>query len=177
MNAKNHTDPAQAKLTKVLREDFRRGDIKRTLRRDWNEIKEFYLDQERRTRLQAMGKIKRFFVMTWWLLKSLFLKDNRVQEMPHGAAALGVLPDATFTEQQIDLQRGEALLIYSDGLTEARNEAGDFFGEEKLFAFLASLTGLAAHEIGARILREVENFIGEAKAHDDLSLIVIKRAA
>lgn len=105
----------------------------------------------------------------------ILLKDHRAQEIPHGTAALGVLSATNFTEQQIDLQRGDTLLIYSDGLTEARNEAGDFFGEERLFELLASLAGLAAHEIGARILGEVENFIGEAKAHDDLSLIVLQR--
>jgi hypothetical protein len=81
MIAKNYNDKTEPRLTKVLREDFHRGDFKRTIRRDWNELKEFYLDQGRKTRLQAMGKVKRFFVMGWWLLKSLFLKLTPVRRI------------------------------------------------------------------------------------------------
>lgn len=361
---------AEPKLGRLLLTDVRRGDFFRTVRRDWNELKEFYLDRERKNRLQAMGKVKRFFVMAWWLIKSLFLKltpvrrvlvvlsciliiqsgtigyeDSRFQftndtseagfilllfvlmlelkdkmtaqselaagravqralmpkrnpmvagweiwmiaqpanevsgdfvdfldlqnaryglalgdvagkglkaallmvklqatlralaaefdslaelgaklnailrrdglpdsfaslvylelrpdsgsvrllnaghmpplrlsnfkleEIAQHATALGLTPEATFVEQRVELQKGETLLIYSDGLTEARNEAGDFFGEERLFALLRSLAGLRAAEMGARIIAEIEKFVGEAHAHDDLSMLMLQRTA
>ncbi len=108
-------------------------------------------------------------------LPPLILKDYKLAEMPHGGAALGVLAEANFAEQEIDLQRNEVLLVYSDGVTEARNEAGEFFGEQRLAALLPALTGLSATETGVRILVEIDRFVGDARAHDDLSLVVLKR--
>jgi len=95
--------------------------------------------------------------------------------LPPGSAALGVLAGAVFVEQEIALQPGETLFVYSDGLTEARNEAGEFYGEERLTNLLPTLTGLSATDAGVRLMLEVERFIGEAKAHDDFSLVVLKR--
>lgn len=369
MDAPNQHNATEPKLAKLLREDLRHGDFRRTLRRDWNALKEFYLDQNRQQRLQQMGWLKRGVLLSWWLIKSLFfkltpvrrilliisfwfileassiqyhgerfqfdsgglgklgfvvllfilmleLKDkllaqselatgrsvqralmpkqsptipgwelwlttrpanevggdlvdyleigaNRfgvalgdvagkglkaallmaklqatlralasdfdslaelgvklnailrrdslpdsfasliyfelqsdsgmvrllnaghqpplilrgatVEEMAHGTAALGVLPKAVCVEQQIILQRGEVLVVYSDGLNEARNEAGEFFGDDRILALLASCAQYTANQIGDRLLAEVEHFVGEARPHDDLSLIVLKR--
>src|SRR5262245_33862029 len=73
MTTDSHT-PSEPKLTQTLLADIRRGDLKRTIRREWGELKEFYLDQQRKIRLQEMGWVRRSFVMTWWLIKSLFLR-------------------------------------------------------------------------------------------------------
>ncbi len=105
----------------------------------------------------------------------LILKDGAVQETAHGGVAIGMMPDATFSEQQIEFRRGDTLLVYSDGLTEAANEAGEFFGEQRLLALLRSSTGLSAQQIGERLVAAADQFAGEARAHDDLSLIVLKR--
>ncbi|MEK7727517.1 MAG: PP2C family protein-serine/threonine phosphatase [candidate division KSB1 bacterium] len=361
---------SEPKLAQTLLDDMRGGDFKRTLRRDWSELKEFYLDQARQARLQQMGWFKRFFVAGWWLIKSLFLKltpvrrlllalsfilylsadtlifdqgevslrndtktlhfvlvlfilmlelkdkllaqselaagrsvqralmpktspivpgwelwlttipanevggdlvdylelgpsrfgvalgdvagkglkaallmvklqatlralaadydsladlgkklnailrrdslpesfvslvylelqsnsgevrwlnaghmpplilrNHKLTELPQGAAALGVLAEPAFVEQQKELQHGEVLVLYSDGLIEARNEAGEFFGEQRLANFLPILNGLTSTEIGVRLLSEVERFVGQARAHDDLSLVVLKRVS
>lgn len=368
MAATNQNGTAEPKLTKLLREDIQHGDFRRTLRRDWNELKEFYLDQNRQERLQQMGWLKRWILVVWWLLKSLFLKltpvrrillvisfwlmvqantirysgehfqfdsdtgklgfvvllfilmlelkdkllaqselatgrsvqralmpkqnpaipgwelwlmtrpanevggdlvdyleigknrfgialgdvagkglkaallmaklqatlralaadfdsladlgtklnailrrdglpdsfaslvyfelqsdsgavrllnaghlpplilrDSTVEEIAQGTAALGVLPEAVGVEQQIELRPGESLVVYSDGLSEARNEAGEFFGDERILALLAACAQSSANQIGSRLLAEVDRFVGEARAHDDLSMIVLKR--
>jgi len=369
MAAGNPTGQAEQRLANVLREDIRRGDFKRSLRRDWNDLKDFYLDDDRRSRLRQMGALKRFFVSAWWLLKSLFLKltpirrllvilgllvmlqsgtctwrgerfviqndtgkigfvillfvlmlelkdkliaqselqdgrsvqhalmperspqvpgwelwlftrpanevggdwvdflkieENRFAvtlgdvagkglkaallmaklqatlralaadypslaelggklnaiyrrdglvssfaslvyiEIPSGSgnlrllnaghlppilltrsgiaeitqrsAAIGVLADTAYLEQSIDLQAGEALIVYSDGVTEAENETGDFFGEQRLLSLLSSLSGFSAQRIGERVVEEVDRFVSDAKMHDDVSLMIIRRA-
>lgn len=368
MAATNQNGTAEPKLTKLLREDIRHGDFRRTLRRDWSELKEFYLDQNRQERLQQMGWLKRWILIVWWLLKSLFLKltpvrrillvisfwlmvqantirysdehlqfdsdtgklgfvvllfilmlelkdkllaqselatgrsvqralmpkqnpaipgwelwlmtrpanevggdlvdylevgKNRfgialgdvagkglkaallmaklqatlralasdfssladlgtklnailrrdglpdsfaslvylelqsdsgtvrllnaghlpplvlrgstVEEIAQGTAALGVLPGAIGVEQQIELQPGDTLVVYSDGLSEARNATGEFFGDERVLALLPSCTQRSATQIGNLLLAEVDRFVGDARAHDDLSMIVLKR--
>jgi sigma-B regulation protein RsbU (phosphoserine phosphatase) len=107
----------------------------------------------------------------------LLCRGDAVNEIAQGTAALGLLSEAAFVEQCLEMQTGDGLVIYSDGLTEARNEAGAFFGEARLFSFLSTLAGLAAHEIGTKLLTEIEGFVGEARAHDDLSVIILKRVA
>jgi sigma-B regulation protein RsbU (phosphoserine phosphatase) len=105
----------------------------------------------------------------------VILRPGQVEEMPAGGPALGLMPKANYSEQTVELSKGEVLVIYSDGVTEARNEAGDFFGEERLFEIFSRSAPLSATAIGERLLAEVTRFIGKAKPHDDLSLVVLKQ--
>ena len=103
------------------------------------------------------------------------LTDSTYHELPRGNMALGLMDGVAYDEQVIELQPGEMLIVYSDGLTEALNEAGDFFGEERLQALFPALAPLSAKEAGTRILASVDAFIGETKPYDDLSLVILKR--
>jgi serine phosphatase RsbU (regulator of sigma subunit) len=95
--------------------------------------------------------------------------------MPQASSALGMFLDATFVEQQVDVGIDDLLVAYSDGLTEAMNRAGQFFGEERLRGLVADLAGLSAKTASARLVVAVEAFVGDAPRHDDLSLVVLKR--
>ena len=110
-------------------------------------------------------------------LPPLVVHTDSVEEMPKGAPALGLMSTANFTEQHVDLAPGDLMVVFSDGLTEARNEIQMFFGEERLQALLPSLRGLSAEAAGTRLLDAVERFAGEARPNDDLSMIVLKRLA
>jgi sigma-B regulation protein RsbU (phosphoserine phosphatase) len=90
--------------------------------------------------------------------------------------ALGMLPEAIFSEQRVDLADGDALIVFSDGLTEAMNGSEEFFGDERVRALLPTLAGLAARDIGARVIAAVDEFVGDARPHDDLSLVVLRRS-
>ncbi|MGE5198756.1 MAG: PP2C family protein-serine/threonine phosphatase [Rhodospirillaceae bacterium] len=96
-------------------------------------------------------------------------------ELPRGDMALGWMPGAAYREQRQDVQPGEMLIAYSDGLTEALNAAGEFYGEDRLRAVFAELGPLSAKDAGARILGSVDAFIGATRPYDDLSLIVLNR--
>jgi len=100
---------------------------------------------------------------------------GRCHELQRGDMALGMMPDVTYREQLQDVQPGEMLVIYSDGLTEALNPAGEFYGEERLLAVFPELPTLPAAQAGAKILESVDAFIGATRPYDDLSLIVLKR--
>ena len=58
----------------------------------------------------------------------IVVSQHGVTELPKGNVALGLSADAVYTEQEVPLERGQSLLVYSDGLTEAQNEAGEFYG-------------------------------------------------
>lgn len=103
------------------------------------------------------------------------INGTAFHDLPRGSMALGLMPGASYEEQEVDLQPGEMLVVYSDGLTEALNEAGEFYGEERMRALFPGLSALTARDAGARLLASVDAFIGETRPYDDLSLVILKR--
>ncbi len=108
-------------------------------------------------------------------LPPVLLTQRGMQEMPKGEQALGLIATSAYTEQIADLERGDVFLAYSDGVTEARNEEGEFYSPERLLRLLPTLRSLGVAEIGEGITKEVDRFVGEARANDDISLVIVKR--
>lgn len=106
----------------------------------------------------------------------ILLSAEKTQEMAKGEAALGLAAQMHYTEQSIDLKAGEVFFAYSDGLIEARNEAGEFYGVDRLLRLLPTLVHLTAPEMGRAILDSLSLFTREARAADDLSIVILKRA-
>jgi serine phosphatase RsbU (regulator of sigma subunit) len=76
--------------------------------------------------------------------------------------------------QQIQLEPGDAFILYSDGITEAMNERREQFGEERLQAVVDGCDGQDARATEQAILRAVRAFIGTAPPHDDMTLFVVR---
>ncbi|MCP4725501.1 MAG: serine/threonine-protein phosphatase [bacterium] len=108
-------------------------------------------------------------------LPPLKLKGGSVEEMPKGQPALGLTEACVYEEQRTSLAPGDILFVYSDGLTEAINEAGEFFEEERLNDLVLSMEDCTASEAGKRIMTEIEEFIGNSPQSDDISIIILKR--
>jgi sigma-B regulation protein RsbU (phosphoserine phosphatase) len=72
------------------------------------------------------------------------------------------------------LGRGDVVLLFTDGVTEAMNRDGDAFGEERLAALVEEHADLPFEELRERILREIDAFVGDAGRHDDLTLVLLK---
>jgi hypothetical protein len=104
----------------------------------------------------------------------LIIRGSGVEECPKGDAALGLARSMMFTEQSAQLQPGDRFVLYSDGLTEAKNEQEEFFGKERFMNILTSANG-TPEQIGFAVLREIDRFTGASAPSDDLSLIIIKR--
>lgn len=105
----------------------------------------------------------------------LIVRGQTIGEMPRGSIALGIVPDATFAEQRLELSEGDVLVAYSDGVPEAWNTAGDFFGEDRLRAAVQGTTGQSADTIGTTVVRALADFVGDARPHDDVSVVVVRR--
>lgn len=108
-------------------------------------------------------------------LPPVLVRTSGLEETEKGEAALGLIGTTKYQERQLELQSGDLFVVYSDGLTEARNERGEFFGVERFLKRLPSLKDLSPVEIGRAILSEVDFFVSEAPPNDDLSLIILKR--
>jgi sigma-B regulation protein RsbU (phosphoserine phosphatase) len=103
------------------------------------------------------------------------IRAGDIEQLAPVAPPLGVIRDLNCLEQETQLEPGDALLVYSDGLTEAADRHGEFYGEERLMALLHALRGLPAEEAGQRVVSEVDNFIGTERPSDDLSMIILRR--
>jgi serine phosphatase RsbU (regulator of sigma subunit) len=77
-------------------------------------------------------------------------------------------------EVTLPLGIGDVVLLFTDGLTEAMNAAGEPFGEERLAALVEEHGDLPFEELRERILREIRAFVGGAGLHDDLTLVLLK---
>ena len=105
----------------------------------------------------------------------LLVRGTSVSRVDRGGMALGLSAMATFTEQHLDLREGDMILVYSDGLIEARNEEGGFYGDERLLTLISEIGGKTAITIGETLVADVDRFAGEAKRQDDLSIAVLQR--
>lgn len=88
--------------------------------------------------------------------------------------ALGVIEDAEMEERKIALERGDMVVFYTDGVTEAQNESGSQFGEDRLFEIISKNHGLSAKDLTEKIEEEVLSFSGDAPQFDDITLMVLK---
>lgn len=105
----------------------------------------------------------------------LIVKEKDIKEFPKGDAALGLIANTEYNEQTITLEPNEIFIAYSDGVFEARNENGMFFGMERFFQLIKNSSNNSPMQIGKYIISQLEHFIGDSPAADDISLIIMKR--
>ncbi|MFS0726545.1 PP2C family protein-serine/threonine phosphatase [Paenibacillus sp. 1P07SE] len=87
---------------------------------------------------------------------------------------LGVFPDADYADNILILTEGETLVLYSDGITEAENAAGDWYGPDRLAECLSMMGDAEPDEIVRSLTGSVADFTGEMPQHDDMALLVLK---
>ncbi|RXE56062.1 serine/threonine protein phosphatase [Methanoculleus taiwanensis] len=90
--------------------------------------------------------------------------------------ALGILDEIELEVVRIELEPGDLLLLYTDGVTEAANEKDEEYGIERLEAFVSALPALPAEGIIDAIVKDVAGFAGTAPQFDDITLMVLKVA-
>jgi PAS domain S-box-containing protein len=99
--------------------------------------------------------------------------DGTVEEVGLSGRVLGVFPDAELGDSSLRLMPGEALVLYTDGITEARSPDGGFFGEDRLRRLLGSCAGCDAVTFAERIKDDVLDF-QEGDPRDDLAVLVLR---
>ncbi len=99
--------------------------------------------------------------------------DGRREYLTKGGVALGIFTDSAYKEKPYPLQGGDLLVLYTDGVTEARNEKDEEFGLGRLEQLIDENRALPAREIYEAIEGEVTRF-QNYRRHDDFTLIVLK---
>jgi sigma-B regulation protein RsbU (phosphoserine phosphatase) len=86
----------------------------------------------------------------------------------------GEIFNRTLEELTVPLGPGDLFLLYTDGISEAMNVEGDYFGEARLADLALQHADLRSDELSARILGEVKAFAGSAAQHDDMTMVLFK---
>jgi serine phosphatase RsbU (regulator of sigma subunit) len=108
-----------------------------------------------------------------YLLRSDGIADPHA--LIRNAIPIGIAEDTTWGNDTVLIQPGDALILYTDGIPEAQNREGEFFGERSLVEVAKANLGKSAGDLQATILDAVHQFVGDAPQHDDITLMVLVR--
>ena len=104
----------------------------------------------------------------------LLLRDGAVVPLEHrGDTVLGVVPDLSFTQHRLDLKAGDRMLLYTDGLDEARNFKDELFGHERVIQSFAQPAD-SAEAIVQNVIWDMRRFVGIGPRIDDVTVIAVR---
>jgi serine phosphatase RsbU (regulator of sigma subunit) len=90
------------------------------------------------------------------------------------AFPLGIIDDADYQETQLQLESGDMAIFYTDGVVEAMNKKEKMYGFERFLEVIKDNNGLDADTFLAKLIDDINSFVGKAEQHDDLTIVVIK---
>ena len=108
----------------------------------------------------------------------LYRSDGQLTDMQnqHGTP-LGLVEGQKYKSDTLELQSGDALILYTDGISEERNSEGELFGEERLKNMVAELDikSMSAKKVCKTVIKTVKKFNGDTKQDDDITIFCLKR--
>ncbi len=107
----------------------------------------------------------------------LLLRNGRIEELHSRGAFIGVYKDLTFEEKAVTLNRGDRILLYTDGLTEATNARGKSFQDVFMHDVLPGIVSLDTDDFVRHIYHELVSFTGGETFNDDICMVGIKVAS
>ncbi len=107
----------------------------------------------------------------------LLRANGKLEALSEGGLLLGVLEDAAYSRGSIELDFDDMLLVYSDGIIESLDHSGQEFGYERLQTELKRAAATSADSVLFSVLGAVQDFAGTRGLVDDMSLVVVRRAA
>ena len=102
-------------------------------------------------------------------------QNGSVEKLTTGGIALGMFDGSTYQQAETYLAPGDVLVAYSDGITEAENRAGEPFDEDGLERALHTYASSPAPDLARTLFAVVEQYVGDVKLSDDLTVLAVKR--
>jgi phosphoserine phosphatase RsbU/P len=99
--------------------------------------------------------------------------DGSVRRLEAGGTVVGLFDHMTYSEDTVEMNLGEILIAYSDGVTEPENEFGEF-GEERLIELVRTNRNLSLPQISQAVSTAVDNWIGDMEQPDDVTLVLAR---
>lgn len=101
--------------------------------------------------------------------------SGELEQLPKGEIALGVLEKVHYSDQNLEIQPGDCLVFFTDGLTECFSPSGEVFGEDRLRDIIRSNAAQGVHNLLQAIEQSVVDFRGVESISDDITLLAIQR--
>jgi sigma-B regulation protein RsbU (phosphoserine phosphatase) len=105
----------------------------------------------------------------------LLRANGELESLSEGGLLLGVIPEASYVSGSFELDAGDVLMIYSDGVTESLNNAGEEFGYARLEKQLRRAQTGSADSMLFSVLGAVQDFAATRSLIDDMSLVIVRR--
>ena len=100
---------------------------------------------------------------------------GKIEELGSNANVLGLFDDASYESSVFRLDKGDILVVYSDGLTDAENPQGEMFGEERLLRLIRQEAPSGSQAIEQRLLKAIEAFTQGLPQTDDITFVVVEK--
>ncbi len=104
----------------------------------------------------------------------LVLRSHKIIKLYNEGFILGINQDIVYSSSMLELEKGDLLFFYTDGLTESRNHQKEFYGEDRLIKHIYSKIKSTPQEISESIYQDIEKFNGLEPQQDDMTMIVGK---
>ena len=96
-----------------------------------------------------------------------------MKELTEGGMVLGLFKEAKYDSGIVDLQPGDHLVLFTDGVVEALNSEGEEYGTERLIAYLKANARTRTPEILSGLREEVLSFSARTPQHDDITMMIL----
>lgn len=101
--------------------------------------------------------------------------DRSIERLETGGTVLGLFPDAAFEVGEVEFGKGDILVVFTDGLSEAWGDNEIEFGEERLGEIVLHQGSLTARELERKLQNEVETYTHGSRPTDDRTVLIVKR--
>jgi sigma-B regulation protein RsbU (phosphoserine phosphatase) len=98
-----------------------------------------------------------------------------VEELDYSGLILGVQQEFEYDSLTLKIEPGDVIVVTTDGVIEAENDKGEFYGESRLHKFLLNRREGSADQIKEALVRDVEGFASASKVRDDMTILIVKR--
>src|SRR5271154_5926154 len=109
-------------------------------------------------------------------LAALLIAKDGVRQVCSTGVPLGMFSTSRYTIQRVRMERGDSLLLYTDGISEAVNASGAEYGAARLSSIAGERHGWVPQELAAACLKDVQGYSSGRKQADDQTLMVVHRA-
>lgn len=99
---------------------------------------------------------------------------NEIMKLDANGLPLGIYDNSQYEAKQIQLEHGDRLILFTDGVVEAVDITGERFGRKRLISLILQHENLSAKELGDKIIEDVANFSGSSKPQDDILVAVLE---
>jgi sigma-B regulation protein RsbU (phosphoserine phosphatase) len=100
---------------------------------------------------------------------------GKIENLVSDAYVLGVFDFASYQSRTLHLYKGDILVVYSDGLTDAQNQREEMFGEERLLKIIQQEAPSGSHALEQKFLKAIEEFTQGMPQTDDITFVVVEK--